>query len=641
MEQYARVLKLGQKECKERTAAGLSPYPAVLDELAGSADSSQYVGIVEIPMERIVGVKTAGRVSAFSAGFYPLLQPDTEFAAKWVSLCDAHVAEGIRDPIVCYEYLGSFYVQEGNKRVSVLKSFDAPKVPGEVTRLMPQGGDERRLKAYSEFLEFYRTARVYDLQFKEPGGYARLLKAMGKEPGAEWTQAERRMLTAYFHYFRDALRAAGRDVGTEPEEALLRWLQIYTFEELGTMSAAELRKSVADLPTRIAALEEERPVEVRTETAPQEKPKLISNITTNIQKLIAAPPEHLNVAFVHSKNPQNSEWVQAHEQGSAEMAEALGEKVTVRSYFDAGDPDTVDKTLQKAVTEGAEVIFTTAVQMTEACLKLAVKHPKLSIYNCSVNMPYPSIRNYYSRLYEAKFITGAIAGAMARDGRIGYISAYPILGELASINAFALGAQLTNPRARVQLEWSCLPGNCVEALLRSGAQVISNRDTPVQDKFRPIYGTFFRDEGNNLIPLASPCCIWGTFYTRIMESIFAGKEPPKTAPRAISYWWGMQSGVINVTFSDNLPKGVRHLAEILRSGLLNGTIDPFFQPIYAQDGALKADGTRNLTPDELLRMDYLVRGIEGHIPGFGELLPMAKHTVQLLGVYRDKIVPFS
>ena len=57
-------------------------------------------------------------------------------------------------------------------------------------------------------------------------------------------------------------------------------------------------------------------------------------------------------------------------------------------------------------------------------------------------MPYPGVRTYYSRIYEAKFLLGVIAGALAEDGRIGYVADGPIFGTPAAINAFALGAQL-------------------------------------------------------------------------------------------------------------------------------------------------------------------------------------------------------
>ena len=47
-----------------------------------------------------------------------------------------------------------------------------------------------------------------------------------------------------------------------------------------------------------------------------------------------------------------------------------------------------------------------------ACRKIAVRHPNVRVLNCSVSMPYTGVRTYYSRMYEGKFITGAIAGEM-------------------------------------------------------------------------------------------------------------------------------------------------------------------------------------------------------------------------------------
>ena len=44
-------------------------------------------------------------------------------------------------------------------------------------------------------------------------------------------------------------------------------------------------------------------------------------------------------------------------------------------------------------------------------------------------------------MHEAKFLMGAIAGAMSEHNRLAYIADYPIYGSIANINAFALGAQ--------------------------------------------------------------------------------------------------------------------------------------------------------------------------------------------------------
>ena len=99
-EEYTKAMRAGLKDLKELLAAGKPLYPAVLDDIlpAADIDSVINIGLVEIPAERIVGTKTSGRVTAFSANFLPLLNPESEFAAKWVNLCAAHLSdEGIRD----------------------------------------------------------------------------------------------------------------------------------------------------------------------------------------------------------------------------------------------------------------------------------------------------------------------------------------------------------------------------------------------------------------------------------------------------------------------------------------------------------------------------------------------------------------
>jgi hypothetical protein len=99
----------------------------------------------------------------------------------------------------------------------------------------------------------------------------------------------------------------------------------------------------------------------------------------------------------------------------------------------------------------------------------------------------------------------------------------------------------------------------------------------------------------------------------------------------------MDTGVIDVKLSDKLPDGVRVLAELLRQGLQDGSIDPFLRPITAQDGTVKNDGSHCFTPDEILHMDWLCDNVEGSIPQFDDILPISQPMVRALGVYRDEI----
>ena len=79
------------------------------------------MGTMEIDIDLIAGTRTRGRQNTFATNFMPLPESGSEFSMKWSDLIDSQRAEGIRDPIVVYEFMQRFYVQEGNKRVSVLR----------------------------------------------------------------------------------------------------------------------------------------------------------------------------------------------------------------------------------------------------------------------------------------------------------------------------------------------------------------------------------------------------------------------------------------------------------------------------------------------------------------------------------------
>ncbi|MBQ8833916.1 MAG: BMP family ABC transporter substrate-binding protein [Oscillospiraceae bacterium] len=638
LEEYAQALRQGQKEYRELLMAGKDPHPAVLDEiLPEGPESALDIGTLEIPAERIVGVKTRGRITAFTATFKPLLEAKSEFANKWVHLCMAHLGEtGITDPILCYEYLGNFYVQEGNKRVSVLRHFGAPRIPGTVKRILPPMSDDPRIKAYYEFLDFYKVSKLYTIQFRRPGDYARMLSYLGKKSDEIWTEEERRTFNAYFHYFMDAFTAQntkGDDV--LPEEALLLWLNLYPFQDLGRMTAAQLKKSLAALWEDILSTTKQDSVKVKTRAEDE------SN--SNLFIRIASALDCLNVAFVHQLTPAKSTWVLSHEEGREHIERVFGDRINVRSYFDANTPEQAEQLIEQAVSDGAQVVFTTSPPLSRATLKAAVKYPKVRFLNCSVDQPYSSIRTYYGRMYEAKFITGAIAGAMAGDDRIGYITSYPIFGVPASINAFALGAQMTNPRAQIELRWSCLPGTPQADFFADGIRVISNRSVPTQSQMYLdfcSYGTYLMDDLGDLVPLASPTWVWGKFYEFVLRNVFSGGwKHEKGESTALNYWLGMDSGVIGLKLSDKLPEGVRRLAKILQRGMADGSIDPFFRRIVAQDGTVKNDGSRTFTPAQILHMDWLCSNVIGSIPPFEEILPISQNMVRELGIYRDKVPP--
>ncbi|MBR0352207.1 MAG: BMP family ABC transporter substrate-binding protein [Oscillospiraceae bacterium] len=636
-EVYLKAQSLGHKEIRDLESHGLSPYPAVLEEVfpAASHTAGTVLPIVEIPADRIIGTVSAGRTGVFSSSFMPLPDAGSEFASKWIALCEAHLSDtGIHDPIECVEYLGDFYVREGHKRVSVLRYFGAVRIPAKVRRLLPPEKNSPREIAYYEFLDFYRDSHVYDIQFTVPGDYAKLLFALGKKGGEEWSGSETKRFVSVYSRFREAFQSlSAKDRSLSAENALLLFLKVYPYEQLAAMSSPEIKKALAGLWQDIRTSSESEAITVKT--APEEEKK-----KSVISKLISASPKNLNIALICQGDTEKSPWTRGHVEGMNYLAETLGDSISVKTYFHADTAKEAETLIDAAVSDGAGLVFTATPQLLDVTLKAAVMHPKIRFYNCSACQHFSSVKSYYCRIYEGKFITGMIAGALADNDLVGYIGSYPIMGVPAAVNAFALGARMTNPRVRILLEWSSTEYDCVKKLREKGVKVISNRDIPTPDPQnlnQSYIGIFMIDEAGGLTPIASPVWMWGRLYENIVRAVLTNSTDKNE--QAVNYWWGMDLGVIDVALSDFVPEGVRRLAEIFSGKLKNGDFDIFAQKITAQDGSIISDGAVPLSSLEILKMDRLMDAVEGHIPEYGELLPFSRGLVRALGVHRERIPP--
>ena len=633
---YQAALKQGQKEYKNCVHRGQYPYIQSIQQARQAPLSQIALGTMEIPIYLVVGSTQDARCNSFSPGFYPLLGPDTEFAGKWINLCAAQLSEGIHDPIKCYEYLGRFYVEEGNKRVSVLKSMGSATVRAEVIRLMPAASDDITVKIYMEFLEFYRQTKCWGVHFSEPGGYAGLQAAFGFRRDQEWPEDFQKKFKRHYFSFRDSFyRLGGGGLGLTTGDALLRWLSFHSGADFLSMEGEGYRQTLTAVWKELCVSTEHEPIAVSLEPMAKEGEK--KSATSSL--LSSLTRKKLRCAFLFQKNPDTSAWTASHDRGRQYLEEVLGDSVTTVCYYDV-DPKNGDAALEEAAA-GADMVFTTAVGLLDAALRVAVKYPKVRFMNCSIDQPYVNVKAYYCRVYEAKFITGAIAGALCKTGRVGYVGSYPILGVPASINAFALGAALTNPDIRVDLRWHCMPGDYMAEFRKQGIQLVSDRDY-IAEQPEGAYGLARLGPDGKLSLLASPSWLWGEFYVRMVREVL---RDPKRIPlaedssKAINYWWGMNSGVVDLHLGDDLPEGTQTLARILQDGIRSGTLRPFQRFIRAQDGRVVNDGSRPLTMEEILKMDWLCDRVDGSLPAYDDLLDVAKPTVRRLGVHRKLIPP--
>lgn len=633
LEDYNKAYRMGKREYQHRMMKGQLPTLQVLDEILPPKGfySEVPLGLVQIPVNQIVGTKTGGRSNAFAANFMPILKVGTEFSQKWVTLCKSHEDEGIREPIKAYEYMNQFYVLEGNKRVSVLKYFDVVSIPGTVIRIVPKRTGEKENNIYYEFMEFYELSKVNYVWFSEEGSFVELQKEVGKDPDEVWSDDDKLTFSSIYTRFLTEFKANGGDeLNCTPGDAFLAFIKVHDYEDLEEMTTSELKGLVKKSWEEFELLQEEEEIDLKMDPTFKEK--------TIFDKLLPASVTKLKAAFIYEKSPMTSAWTYAHELGRLQLEQRFPKEVTTVCYENV-TVDTVEDVLEDAVEEGCNLIFTTTPAFAQASVKAAIAHPKIRILNCSLNTSHRYIRTYYSRMHEAKFLMGAIAGAMARNDKLAYIADYPIFGTIANINAFALGAKMINPRATVYLDWSAKKDNdALWNFKNSDASIISGKDMVIPEDASRYFGIFEMNDGYPK-SLAMPVWQWGNFYEKLIRTIMEGTwkydDDPSTT-KAINYWWGMSADVVGVICSQNLPIGTKRLVELLKNTISRGEFNPFSGILYSQEGIVQAHPYRTLSPEAIMEMDWLAENVIGSIPKETELKEHTKAVVGQQGLDKAK-----
>ncbi len=634
LEAYQAANKQALKAYRAAINKGEYPYLSALDDFLPYEKTAgeKYIGLIEIPLDLVAGTKTAGRQNSFANNFMPLLSEETEFAFKWSDLYEAQLDEGIRDPIVAYEYMHRFFIMEGNKRVSVLKSLKAVKISAKVTRIIPKKTDDLENRIYYEFMDFYEDASIYDIWFSKEGSYEKLSARYGYQKGQKWSDESRTALRSEYLTFRKIYKAKGGDkINITSGDAFLAYIELFPAWQIQTGTEEEIRGNLTKMWEEFVTLSQNDAMKIVLE--PHQKEKSVSGRSILNRLLVSEVPKQLKIAFIYEKSVENSAWNYAHEMGRRHLEQVFGNRVKTSIYEHAEFTNNSEDIIEAAIEDGNQIIFTVAAQLANASVKAALKHTDVKILNCSTNSKYQAIRTYYCRMYESKFLLGVIAGALSESNHIGYMADYPIYSTIANVNAFSLGAQMVNPRSRVHLRWASVKDE-FQREFPDCVQIISDKDSINPEHPTRKYGLYRRLAGDGAENIAASICHWGKFYELIIRSILEKawkEESGKNKNRALNYWWGISSGVLEIVCSQKLPDGTRMLIDTLTENIRRKEFSPFQFTWTKQDGSVTNEAGHRLESEDIFKMNYLADNVEGGIPELGELKDEVKEFVRLQG----------
>ena len=331
----------------------------------------------------------------------------------------------------------------------------------------------------------------------------------------------------------------------------------------------------------------------------------------------------IKAAWIYVGPHNDGGWSQAHDRGRLAVQKALGKNVVTTYKENVPEGPQASQVIDSLVRDGNRIIFATSFGYMDAMAAAAKKYPDVYFEHATGYKAAKNFANYFGAGEDAIYLSGIAAGAATKSGTVGYIVPFAIPEIIRHANAFALGVQLVRPNAKIKLVWTkswfdpAKERKAAESLVAAGADVIGqNVDSPAagqyaQSKKLPWVG--YNSDSRKFAPsswLVAAIYDWGPYYTRRVKAAANGTW--KTG----SYWGTMADGFTLLSpYGPRVSAKTKALIATKRSQIVKGTFYEFQGPLYDQKGKLRVPKGKRMTLQEILTVNWLVKGIEGSPKG--------------------------
>jgi len=291
------------------------------------------------------------------------------------------------------------------------------------------------------------------------------------------------------------------------------------------------------------------------------------------------------------------------------------ENVGVGNTTEAPDADWV---IRQLALSGHRLIFTTSFDFMDPTIRVAEAFPEVRFEHATGYKTAPNVAVYNARFHQGRAVCGAIAGHLSRSGIVGYVASFPIPEVVMGINAFTLAMRKVRPDARVKVAWVDTwydfgkEYEAAEALIDQGADILCQHTDSLAPLLiaeeRGVHGFGQASDMSAYAPTAQLTAIvddWSGYYIERVQAVIDG------AWDSHSIWGGMAEGMVRMApYGAAVTPQAAAAGDAVRDGIVAGTLHPFEGPIGNQAGELMVAAGEWLGDDDLLTMDWYVKGVE-------------------------------
>ena len=304
----------------------------------------------------------------------------------------------------------------------------------------------------------------------------------------------------------------------------------------------------------------------------------------------------IKVGVLYISDPsEGSGYSYTHDLGIQGMQENLGlnSDQIERKIVDDSDAAATEKEIKECIDDGCKIIFTTSWGYMETTAEMAEQYPDVYFSHGTGYLSNgKNFNNYFGRIYQARYLSGIVAGMNTKSNKIGYVAAQDSSNSevTGGIDAFAIGVESVNPDAKIYVvvtnSWYDPDKEkaASEQLLDMGCDVMAQHcdtaypQTLAQD--RGVYGIGYNSDMSKETPnscLTSVIWNWSAYYTSAVKSVMNGTWDGS------NYYGGMAEGLVGITnLADFAADGTQEKIDEATAAILSGESNVF-------DGALETN----------------------------------------------------
>ncbi len=336
----------------------------------------------------------------------------------------------------------------------------------------------------------------------------------------------------------------------------------------------------------------------------------------------AVAAEPLKIGFVYVGPVGDAGWTFAHDSGRKALEAKYGAKIQTTFVENVPEGADAERVIRDLVAQGNKLIFATSFGYGDAMEKVARDFPDVYFEHATGYKTAPNLRVYEGRFYEDAYLAGIVAGKMTKTDTLGFVGAFPIPEVMRNLNAYLLGAQSVNPKAKLKVVWvnnwfdPPKEGEAAQSLINFGADVLlQNTDSSAVLQTAGKNGKYAFGWDSDMSAyspkahLASCVLTWRVYYEKAVDDVL--NKTWKTGATK----WGTKEGMNDfVKISPAVPDDVKKLVEKAKAGLKDGSLAVFKGPLFDNTGKEVLAKGKVADDDWNGKVTFYVQGVEGKSP---------------------------